>query len=99
MVELIMILYLYHLDVAYTVDRSRLGVPQMRFSWRCHLVRVKIGRLGQRCERVRVKRILTDEVASKVDQPDDAIMKKSLNDITLLGEALGLKQSTQHGKG
>ena len=73
-VELIMILYLYHLDVAFTVDRSRLGVPQMRFSWRCHLVRVKIGRLGQRCERVRVKRILTDEVASKVDQPDDAIM-------------------------
>ena len=51
-----------------------------RIGHRCQLVRVKIGRLGQRGD----EGILSDEVTTEVDQPDDPVMHQSLDDITLL---------------
>ena len=58
-----------HLDATHTVDRSRLGIPQMMFT-RVQ-VPVKVVGIGEG--------VLADQIAAKVDQPDDLASYQSLD--------------------
>ena len=58
-----------HLDATHTIDRSRLGIPQMMFT-RVQLP-VKVVGIGEG--------VLADQIAAKVDQPDDLASYQSLD--------------------
>ena len=58
-----------HLDAPHPVDRSRLGIPQMMFT-RVQ-VPVKVVGIGEG--------VLADQIAAKVDQPDDLASYQSLD--------------------
>ena len=58
-----------HLDATHTIDRSRLGIPQMMFT-RVQ-VPVKVVGIGEG--------VLADQIAAKVDQPDDLASYQSLD--------------------